>query len=174
MGPVYNLPASSGQPNICFPHHLSLTLILWLQKLRWNFENYLACKVCCIVILCCAGPPANAERHMFRSVIRIVQRFLDTYHISNRPVVHSEAAEARDNHRVVPLPLYDTTGKLIGFRYWCPCLCQLYPHSLWFIPALGSNDAANTFVADIKSLKILVDTLPLRNDSNEGLQGRNQ
>ena len=33
---------------------------------------------------------------------------------SNRPVVHSEAAEARDNHRVVPLPLYDTTGKLIA------------------------------------------------------------
>ena len=33
---------------------------------------------------------------------------------TNRPVVHSEAAEVRDNHRVVPLPLYDTTGKLIA------------------------------------------------------------
>jgi hypothetical protein len=27
---------------------------------------------------------------------------------------------------------------------------------------LGSNDAANTFVADIKSVKILVDALPLK------------
>ena len=32
----------------------------------------------------------------------------------------------------------------------------------WFIPASGSFEAANTFVADIKSVKILVDATPLK------------
>ena len=58
---------------------------------------------------------------------------------------------------------------LQGFCYRCPHPCQLYPVNFtlthWFINILasGSNDAANTFVlADIKSVKILVDALPLK------------
>jgi len=41
----------------------------------------------------------------------------EMYQVANWPVIHNEAAEARDNiaetHRLVPLPVYDTNGVLI-------------------------------------------------------------
>ena len=95
---------------------------------------------------------------------------LDTYHIANWPVIHSEAAEARDNlvdtHRVVPLPPYNTAGKLIAPLCYKDSITGAFVHvnftlTHWFIPASGTNEAANT-LADIKSVKILVDALPLK------------
>ena len=90
---------------------------------------------------------------------------VDMYHIANWPIIHSEAAEARDNimetHRVVPLPFYDAGGKLIAPSRYKDAIPGALVHvnftlPHWFIPVSGSSEAANTFVANIKSASILV------------------
>ena len=64
------------------------------------------------------------------------------------------------NISTVPLPLYDTAGKLIApSRYKDSVAGALVPVNFslpnWFIPASGPFEAGNTFVADIKSAKVL-------------------
>ena len=101
---------------------------------------------------------------------------IDMYSIANWPVIHSEAVEARDNiietHRVVPLPIYDATGALIPpSRYKDAVAGALvrvnFSLTHWFIPASGAGEGLNTFVADIKSAKILVDAPPRRSPQKQ-------
>ena len=96
---------------------------------------------------------------------------LDIYHVVNWPVIHNESAEARDNivetHRLVPLPVYDSNRMLISpSRYKDAVagalLCINFTLTHWFIPALGAGELVNTFVADLKSARILFDAPPRR------------
>ena len=79
--------------------------------------------------------------------------------------------EVHDNiietHRVVPLPIYNATGALIPpSRYKDAVAGALvrvnFSLTHWFISASGAGEGLNTFVADIKSAKILVDARPRR------------
>ena len=94
------------------------------------------------------------------------------YPLSEWPVIHPEAAEARDNlvntHRVVPLPAYDMNGHLISpDRYKSALAGALarvtFTLTHWFIPAKDATSASpaspatNTFVADVTSIRILID-----------------
>jgi hypothetical protein len=96
---------------------------------------------------------------------------IDTYRIANWPVVHSEVAEAHDNivetHHLVPLPVYDSNGMLIPPSHYKDAIAGALLHvnftlTHWFIPASGAGEAVNTFVADLKSARILLDAPPRR------------
>lgn len=65
-------------------------------------------------------------------------------------------------HRVIPLPSYDTNGNLIPpHRYKTALIGALvrvnFKLSHWYIKPRQNTDAMNTFVADLTSLRILVD-----------------
>jgi hypothetical protein len=96
---------------------------------------------------------------------------VDTYRIANWRVVHNEAAEVHDNiaetHCLVPLPVYDTNGMLIPpSRYKDDVAGALlrvnFTLTHWSIPASGAGEAVNTFVADLKSARNLLDAPPRR------------
>ena len=91
---------------------------------------------------------------------------LDAYTPAAWPAIHPEAEEAKkgiaSTHRVVPLPAYDTKGNLIEPRRYRDALPGAmvrvnFTLSHWHFPAL---DPHHTFVADIVSVRILVDPAP--------------
>ena len=91
--------------------------------------------------------------------------------VSNWPVINPEAEEARsrmvDTHRVVPLPVYGIDGCLVPperYKDIIPGALLRVDFTLthWYIPESATNsEAVNTFVADVKAIKILVDAPPL-------------
>ena len=104
-------------------------------------------------------------------LIKLVMFVDTTYHIANWPVIHNEAAEACDNivetHRLVPLPVYNSNGMLIHASCYKDAVAGAllwvnFTLTHWFIPASGTGEPVNTFVADLKSARILLDVPPRR------------
>jgi len=90
-------------------------------------------------------------------------------------VIYEPAAAARDEmvekktHRVIPLPAYDIAGDLIPPTRYMKVLPGAlvrvnFTLSHWFFDSINSStkasSAKNTFVADVKSIRILIDAPP--------------
>ena len=82
------------------------------------------------------------------------------------PIIHAEAEDARQEmlrqktHQVIPLPAYDIKGNLIRpDTYKCRLAGALarvsFTLSHWYITS--AQERIHSFVADVKSIRILMD-----------------
>jgi len=82
------------------------------------------------------------------------------------PVIHSAAAAQRDQlaatHRPVPLPAYDFAGNLITPERCKNALAGAvvrvsFTLTHWFIDKGEKEQSKNSFVADVQSIRVLLD-----------------
>jgi hypothetical protein len=88
---------------------------------------------------------------------------IDSWSLRNWPVIYQEAEVAKQKmlttHRVVPLPVYDIDGRLIEPKKYKEALRGAivrvdFTMAHWYITSNG--EATNRFVADVKTIRILM------------------
>jgi len=115
----------------------------------------------------------NAERLKFRHVLfekldenesDTASESEDSWSLADWPVISSEAEDAKQQmlttHRVVPLPAYDIKGNLIEPKKYQEALAGAlvrvnFTMAHWYIAS--NNESTNSFVANIKSVRVLID-----------------
>ena len=90
---------------------------------------------------------------------------IDIYTLTGWPIINTEAEDARqemlanNSHQIVPLPAYDMKGNLIRPDKYKEALAGAlvrvsFTLSHWYI---ASRNPTNNFVADVKSIRVLID-----------------
>ena len=82
------------------------------------------------------------------------------------PSAKKELASMQGTHNVVPLPAYDSEGNLISPREYRSKLkgalvVMRFDLTHWSFPAREGRSAADTFVANIRRIDLLEESLPI-------------